>query len=478
MATARTSSRWWTEATRWTAAGVLGSAIFLVLFDSLAVAIALPAIGSELGIGPAGLQWVVTLYSLSIGGLLLLGGRVADMMGRRRVLVLALVLLTAGSLLAGLAPSLAILLVGRVMQGAAAAFALPASLAVTGGLFPEEPWRSRGFAIVALAGNTAALSGAIFGGLLTASFGWRWVFLVSVPPAVLATIAAFRVIPPDQNRPARTGPLDVYGAVFATVGLAALIYGAGRVADAGLLSIAALVPGFVGVALLAGFVRVQHRVTNPLVRPRILRSRRLLGSCAGIVANSAILTCIVVVGSLHLQDVHRLSPSETGLALAPTLIGTSVSSVVAPTLIRRFGARRVAAGGLAIGAVSLVFLGLGATSVSYAAAVLPWLLLRGSGGGVIYPALTREAIGKAAEKDRGATSGMFEATTHIGGAIAVAVYAVLLSSGLRYGGAYVAGAAFGFLGALGVLLVLPERRRDRRATIAQPSGPASQPTVR
>src|SRR3982750_2276533 len=165
----------------WLTALLLATAPFLVLFDSLAVATALPSIGAEFQLPPAALQWVVSLYSLSIGALLVLGGRVCDLWGRRRVLVASLALCTAAGLLAGLAPGLPVLLAGRVLQGVGAAFAIPAALATAATAFAEEPWRSRGFAVIALAAWSAGLAGAMLGGLITVHCGWRWVFLATVP---------------------------------------------------------------------------------------------------------------------------------------------------------------------------------------------------------------------------------------------------------------------------------------------------------
>jgi MFS family permease len=450
-----------TVAHPWAAALVLGGAIFMVLFDSLAVATALPTIGTGLDLNRADLQWVVNLNSLSIGGLLLLGGRASDLWGRRRVLVASLALLTLGTVVAGAAPALPVLLAGRVLQGAAAAFALPASLAMTGTLFRDEPWHSRAFAVVSVSGCTAGLAGAICGGLLTDAFGWRWVFLATVPLSLVALGAALRFLPADPAGPAAvsgvSGPgrrLDMTGAVLATAGLTALILGIARVAESGPLAADVAGPVGAGLALLAAFVAVERRVPHPLLRPRLLRSRRLAGGCLGIAAHSASYSAVIVVGSLHLQDTYALSAGAAGLALAPVLLVSGAGGFGAGALLRRFGARRVAGAAIALGGAALVMLAVDADRTGYLTAVLPWFLLWSLGGGAVYIALTRECIGGAAEEDRGTTSGVFEATTHIGGAIAVATYVTLIGTGSGYRGAYLAGAVFALAGSVAVLLLL------------------------
>ncbi|MEV0718466.1 MFS transporter [Asanoa sp. NPDC050611] len=262
----------------WPAALVLAGAMFLVLFDSLAVATALPVIGAELGLSTARLQWVVTLYSLSIGGFLVLGGRVCDLWGWRRLIVASLALTAAGLLLSGAATALAPLLLGRVIQGLGAAFAIPATLASAATLFPDEPWRSRVFAIVAAGANTAGVAGAVGGGLITSYLGWRWVFLVVAPVALLAAVAALLLLPADQLPSGRRERLDLVGAVLATGGLLAVIFGASRIGEVG--------PGpadismvLLGVLLLGALVRRERRVQHPLIKPAVVRSPRLIASC-------------------------------------------------------------------------------------------------------------------------------------------------------------------------------------------------------
>ncbi|MGC5033164.1 MFS transporter [Micromonospora sp. DT229] len=258
---------------RWPVSLVLAGVMFLVLFDSLAVATALPQIGREFAIAPDQLQWVITLYSLSIGGFLLLGGRVCDLWGRRRLIVTSLGVTTFGLLLAGATSSLPLLFAGRVLQGLGAAFAIPAALASAAALFPDEPWRSRVFAVVAAAANSAGLAGAVCGGVITSYWGWRWIFLAVVPVGMVAMLAAFRLLPPDQPTVGRRS-LDVTGALLATGGLVILIYGATRVAEQGVSGPAPVIV-VAGLLLLAVLVPLERRIRDPLVKPALFRSRSL-----------------------------------------------------------------------------------------------------------------------------------------------------------------------------------------------------------
>lgn len=441
----------------WAGITILSSAVFLSVFDSLAVATVLPTIQTQLDLKPSQLQWVVTANSLSIGGLLLLGGRISDMWGHRRTLLASLALLALGTLLAGTAFGLPILLFGRILQGAAAAFALPASLALTKALFPEEPWKGRAFSAIAIAGNTAGVSGAVFGGLLATSAGWRWVFLATLPLCLLALVIAAWVLPSGQIVTSRSGQLDVVGASLSILGLAALLFGFGQVGEYGLTAPITIVPVFTGVALLIGFALVEHRAESPLVRLRLLRSRRLIGGCLGIAAHSTAYLAVVVLGSLYLQESYQLSPSVTGLALTPALLAGTISGLFGGRLVRRYGSLSIAVCGIGMEAVALVLLSVSADGTSYLVSVLPGFILMGLGGGLSYVALTEESIGEASEMDLGTTSGIFESTIHVGGAFAVASFVAIIGISTGYGSAYAAAATVVSGGCLAVLLLFSKR---------------------
>jgi EmrB/QacA subfamily drug resistance transporter len=448
----------WVEVRLWPTALLLATASFLVLFDSLAVATALPSIGAEFGLRPGVLQWVVSLYSLSIGAFLVLGGRVCDLWGRRRVLVASLMLCTVAGLLAGLAPGLPLLLTGRVLQGVAAAFAIPAALSTAATVFADEPWRSRVFAVIAFAAWSAGLAGAMLGGWITVHFGWRWVFLVTVPVGAVAVGAAMMLLTRDASRRHGSGRLDIFGAFLVSGGLVTLLFGLDQLGKGGHLGRAVLIVCW-GLTLLAVLLVVEHRVADPLVKPRLMRSRRMAGSCLAFGTYCAGYTAVIVVGSLYLQDVRGLSAAAAGFVLAPVLLGGIVSSTFAATILRRYSSRIVVTAALGLCAVSLAV--IATRSAGSVGALVPWLVLWGICSGPIYVALTRECIGAAAESDRGTVSALFESMSHIGGGIAVAVYLTLLGAGLAYRSTELVGVLIVAVGAVFAFLILPRHDHDK-----------------
>jgi predicted MFS family arabinose efflux permease len=443
---------------------LLGSAPFLVLFDSLAIATALPSIGADFGLRPGVLQWVVSLYSLSIGAFLVLGGRVCDLWGRRRVLVASLAVCAVAGLFAGLAPGLPLLLAGRVLQGVAAAFAIPAALSTAATVFREEPWKSRVFSVVAFAAWSAGLAGAMLGGLITVHLGWRWVFLVTVPVCAVTVAVTMALLPRDAARERASERLDVWGALLASAGLVMLILGLEQLGKGEQTGRAAFVVTW-GVVLLAGLVLVERRAEHPLVKPRLLRSRRMVGSCLAFGAYCAGYTAVIVVGSLHVQDVHGLSAAAAGLLLSPVLLSGIVSSALSAVLLRRYGVRTVVVAALLLCSSALAMIAVsGGGEVT---ALLPWLVLWGIASGPIYVGLTRECIGDAAEDDRGTASALFESMSHVGGGIAVALYMTLLDAGFGYDFTELVGVLAVAAGAVLAFLVLPRRAAPRSATAAQ-----------
>jgi MFS family permease len=448
----------------WPVALVLAGAMFLVLFDSLAVATALPIIGAEFGISPGQLQWVVTLYSLSIGGFLVLGGRVCDMWGRRRLIVASLTLTAGGLVVSGTAPALVPLLAGRVLQGMGAAFAIPAALASAATLFADEPWRSRVFSVVAVAANTAGIAGAVCGGLITSYLGWRWLFLIVVPVAALTAVAGLLLLPADGPARHRRERLDITGAVLVTTGLLALIYGASLIGEHGLRPITVL-PVAAALLMLAALARYERRVAHPLIKPAVLRSPRLVASCLAFGAHSAAYAAVVVVGSLQLQDIYRLSAAQAGTVLAPVLLGAVASAAPAGRLLRRYGSARVVTLALLLCSIALTLVAF--SSRGSLALLVISLIAWGLSAGPIYVGLTRECIGDAAPGDRGIASALFESTSHVGGAISVAVYLTMIGAGVDYSTTQLIGAAVVGMAVLTTLRIMP--RVPSRLSKAAPS---------
>ncbi|MEV6603075.1 MFS transporter [Kutzneria sp. NPDC051319] len=432
----------------WPVALVLASASFLVLFDSQSVATALPSIGAEFRLGPDVLQWVVSLYSLSVGSLLLLGGRVSDLFGHRRALLAGLAVCAGSGLLAGCAPDMAVLLVGRGLQGAAAAFALPAALAAAASTFTREPWRTRVFSVLAFAAWSAGLAGAVLGGLVTVHLGWRWVFLVTVPVAVAAAGLVGWLLPTYVGGRGDRRPLDAWGGLLVAAGLAALILGLSRSAP----FVA------VGVVVLAAFVIVERRTADPLVPGRLLRSRQMVGGCLAFGAYCTGYSTVIVIVSLYVQDARHMSAVSAGLVLTPVLAGAAVSSSLTGRVLSRFTSRSVVAVALASAAALLAVIAV-LSDRGGILGLVPWLALWGVASGPVYVRLTRECVGDAAEADRGTASAMFESMSHVGGAISVAVLMTMLGLGAGYPATEMVGAAVMALGAVITMVVLPRARQ-------------------
>lgn len=446
------------EGTRaWATAAVLGVAQLCVLFDSLSVATALPAIGADFDLEPSDLQWVVSLFSICIGSFMLLGGRACDVLGARRVLTASLVVCAAGSLLAGWGPSYAVLLTGRVLQGFAAALALPAALSLASSLFPSEPWRSRVYSVIATAAWLAALAGAVLGGVITDAWGWRWIFLVAVPAALLGLLGCLLVpSPPDTGEGRRS--LDVGGALLAAVALAGLLLGVEQLAHGDVL----LGAGGLAVALVAlgAAAAVERRSEDPLLPPHLLRSWRLVGPCLAFGAYCAGYTALVVVGSLFVQDEYHLTATQAGLFLTPMLVLGTVSATVSPRVVRRFGVRRVTTAALAMCVVAMA--GLALSRPEHPVTLVPWLLLWGAGSAPVFVGLTREVLGEVDQRESGTVAAMFESMSHVGGGLAAAAYLTLLGAGLGFGTVQLVAAAVVAAGAVLALTSLPRGQESRR----------------
>lgn len=440
---------------------VLAGVQFLVVLDSLAVALALPQIGRDLDLPPAGLAWLVNGYSLALVAGLLLAGRVSDVHGRRRTLLAGLVLLTAGSIVAGLASGPELLMTGRVVQGAGAALAYPPALALTGEHFPADPWRSRAFAAGAVAGASGTIAGAGFGGTVTAALGWAWVFLLTVPLGVALLLAAAVLLPP-VTAPAAGRRLDLPGAALAALVCVALVVLLGRLEHPRLADPALLSAPVAALALLA-LVRWERGCPDPLFPASLVRSRRLLGGCLGIAANSALYSAVVFVGALHLQQEMRLSPAQAGLAFLPVSAASLLAGAALVTpLRRRWGSVPVAVAGLALGSAALALLARAPADASYLH-LLPALVLIGLALTAGFVSLTEHTVGSGAPGTRGVTSGLFETATHLGGALSVSTYAVVLSATGSAGPAYAAGSVLVGAGAVVVLALLQPRRAPAAA---------------
>ena len=463
---------------RWRALAVLALAQFMVVLDVTIANVALPAIQTDLGFSALDLQWVVGAYTLTFGGLLLLGGRVADLLGRRRVLGLGLVLFAIASLGAGLAWSSGSLVAFRALQGVGAALLSPAALSIVTVTF--APGRERGIALGvwgALAG-LGGTAGVVAGGVLIDSLGWEWVFFVNVPIA-LAALVAIPLTVDESRAEATTRSFDVAGAVLATVGVSARVLGVIRseVLGWGAAEVLVLLGG--GVLLLAAFAVVETRASAPLVPPRLGRSRSLVLSTVALALNGSAFIGMFFLSALFLQGVRGASAIETGLQFVPMGVTAVLGAVLAQSLVGRVGTRPVMALGAVIGGGSLLLLSGATGGGAYAADVLPGFALYGLAVSLVGVPAQIEAVTEVTDQDAGAASGLLSAGFQVGAALGLAVITTLstgrvddlLGDGALQAVAQTAGFERGMQATavlavlvLAIAAVLPGRRAPARAT--------------
>ncbi|MFJ3789715.1 MFS transporter [Kitasatospora sp. NPDC090091] len=406
---------------------VLCAAMFLDALDVSMVGVALPSIGSELHLSTSTLQWVVSGYVLGYGGLLLLGGRAADLLGRRRVFLVALGVFAAASLLGGLVDDGGLLIAARFLKGVAAAFTAPAGLSIITTTFAEGPARNRALSIYTTCGASGFSLGLVLSGLLT-SVGWRWTFLMPVPVALIALLFAVRLLPrPTEER--AQGGYDVLGAITGTAAVLLLVFTVTEAQGAGWLSVRTLGSLAVAAVLATAFLVVETRTAHPLVRLGIFRN----GSVA-----RANLIAFTIFGSyagfqfivtLYLQRLLGWSALEMALGLLPAGALVALSATRMGAIVDRFGTGKL----LPIGVLSLVlgytvFLGLDEHS-SYPALVLPSMILLGIGFALAFPSVNIAATSGVADEEQGLASGLVNTAFQVGSAVVLAVATAVITAG-------------------------------------------------
>jgi MFS family permease len=399
--------------------------LFLDGLDVSMIGVALPSIGAELDLSTSSLQWLVSGYVLGYGGLLLLGGRTADLFGRRNVFLIALAVFALASLAGGLVSSGPLLILTRFIKGLAAAFTAPTGLSIITTNFAEGPARNRALSIYTVFGAGGYSSGLLFGGLMT-GVGWRWTFLLPVPIALAALAAAFVLLPKDK--PAEDGGHDLLGAVFSTGAMLLLVYTVVSAPDVGWAT-ARTVGSFVAVAaLVAAFVLTESRVKHPLIRLGILRKATLIRASLAIIAVAGSYFSWQFIVTLYLQDTLGWSPLELALALLPVGLMVAASAVFSDKLVNRFGTTRIIAVTMAVMAVGyLLFLRLD-TSPSYLTMLLPALLLIGVGW-IGFPAINIQATAGVDDEEQGLAAGVLQTSMQVGAAVVLAVTTAVIASG-------------------------------------------------
>lgn len=444
--------------------GLLCAAQFMLVLDITVVNVALPEIGSGLALGRDALTWTVTAYTLCFGGLMLLGGRLADTLGTRRIMLTGLAVFTLASLGASLASGAVELVAARVAQGIGAALVSPAALAVLTTTF-EGPARHRALGVWSALGGAGFAAGALVGGALTSGPGWRWIFLVNVPVGLaLLALLPFVLPTPDGGGPLRRGRLDVAGAVLVTLATGSTIYALVHAGDAGWSDPTTLGSLAGAVALYATFGYVERHVRTPLMHVAMLTRRPVMAGAVLMLVASALMVGAFFVGSLYLQHARSYGPMRTGLVFLPAAIAVVLGAHVAGRLIGRVGPRPIAVTGLGLAALGAALAAAVPADAGIQASVLPGMTLLALGVGPVFVTATTTAMGFVDPAEAGLASGLINTFHELGGAFGVAglstvaatAVSVLSADGFR--DAYVACAvAAAVTAALAAVLVPPGR---------------------
>jgi EmrB/QacA subfamily drug resistance transporter len=419
---------------------VISIAQLMVVLDSTIANIALPYIKSDLGFSDSGLTWVITGYALAFGGLLLLGGRLGDLYGRRRIFMAGLVTFALASLIGGIAANETILLAARGLQGVGAAMASPAALALITTTFPAGQARNRAFAVYAAMSGAGAAVGLILGGWLTGSSldllgfnidGWRMTFLINVPIGLIAAALAPRVFAESKSHP---GELDLPGALSGTFGLLGLVYGLSRAAQQGWGDATTIASLVMGIALLALFVLVERRAEHPLLPFRVFQNRTRAASFVAMMLMPAAMFSMFFYLSLYIQNVMDYTPLRAGFAFLPFSAGIIVAATISSSLVSRIDPRFLAGTGTLMAAVALFGFSrlpydttFPTTNVTghYVTDILPFIVLMSLGMGMTFVPLTLTALHHVREEDSGIGSGVLNTMQQVGGALGLATLATV-----------------------------------------------------
>jgi EmrB/QacA subfamily drug resistance transporter len=487
---------------------VIASAQLMVVLDATIVNVALPHIQQALGFSGSGLEWVVNAYAVTFGGLLLLGGRAGDILGRRRVFVFGLLLFSTASLLGGFATSEWWLLTARAVQGAGGAVIAPTALALITTNFPEGGERNRAFGVYAAMAGAGSAVGLLLGGILTTYASWRWVLFVNVPIGILVAAAAPRVLAESPRRPGR---VDVAGAVTATGGVALLVYGLSKAATGSdgvshwgdpqvLASLTA------SVALLVSFVLIEMRSPHPLLPLRVLADRNRSGAYLIMLCISTGLFGLFFFLTLFIQNVLGYSAIRSGIAYLPFAVGVVVASAVASQLVPRIGPRPLIVAGAAAVAGGMFWFSRLTEHAGYASQLVGPQLVSSCGLGLVFVPLALVALHNVAEQDSGVASSLLNTAQQVGGAIGLAllgtvawttvadtvrtqdaaagrpgtsppasIYDYALTAG--FSRAFEVAAGIGLLALVIALATIRVRRRELSGAVPEPQDAVPQPVV-
>jgi EmrB/QacA subfamily drug resistance transporter len=424
-----------TASSRWLSLAVLCVGVLMIVLDQTIVNVALPSIQADLGFSQSGLAWVVNAYLVAFGGLLLLAGRMGDLLGRRNVFLAGLAVFTVASVICGVATNQAMLVGARFVQGLGGAATTAVVLGMIVTMFDEPAAQAKAMGVYGFVAAAGGTLGLLLGGVLVQALNWHWIFFVNVPIGLITALLALHLVEPDQGL-GLAGGADGLGAVLVT---GALMLGVYTIVDSAQLgSTGTTVLALVAVALLAGFLVRQSVAANPLMPLTIFRSRTLSGANAIQALTVAGMISMLFLSSLYLEQVLRFTPLQLGLSFLPASLTIATLSLwLAPRLNVRFGSRRVLLTGLTLAFVGLVLMARAPVAGKYLTDVLPAMAFIGVGIGIMFPALVTLAMAGIAPEDSGLASGLINTSGQVGGALGLAILATITavrSAGLQAAG--------------------------------------------
>jgi EmrB/QacA subfamily drug resistance transporter len=470
---------------RWRILAVVATAFFMTILDVSIVNVALPTIGEELNFSRDNLQWVITAYAIAFGGFLLLGGRAADLLGRRRVFMFGVALFTIASLVCGLAESEGMLIAARAVQGLGGAIISPAALSIVMTSFEEGAERNKALGVWGALGGSGAAVGVLAGGVLTDWLGWEWIFWVNVPVGLLVLALTVPVVP-ESFRPTTRRRYDPLGAISVTAGLALLVYAISEAPDVGWVTARTILLLIASGALLLAFVFIERTVAEPLMPFRIFRVRTVAGANGVGALLGAVIFANFFLLTLYVQNVLGFSALRTGLTFLATAGTAVISAGVAQALATRFGAKPIMTIGLVLLTGAMIWYAQIPADGRYAADLLPGYIMVGVGIAFAFVPVSIAALAGVAEREAGLASGLINTSQQIGGAIGVAVAStvftsrfdslvtegsplpVALTGGYRW--AFWALAVFGVLSVIAALTLIREEEMAETPTTAPVAG--------
>jgi EmrB/QacA subfamily drug resistance transporter len=471
-----------TETNRWVVLVLVCLAQFMVVLDATIVNVALPSIQTDLNFSPGNLAWIINSYTLLFGGFLLLGGRAADLFGRKKIFLAGVILFSVASALCALATSQGMLIGFRALQGLGAALVSPAALSIIMTTFADGAERTKALAAWGAIAASGSAFGLLLGGVLTESLSWQWIFIVNVPIGIAAFVASLRLVPESIGK--ESGGFDVFGALSVTGGLVAIVYAIVRAESDGWGSASTLAFGALGAALLIAFVLIERAHKDPLVRLGIFRTRSLSTSNGVMMLVMGGMFAMFFFATIYIQEVLGYSPIEAGLAFLPFTVGIIAGSVAAQQLIPRIGVRAQILFGLVLAAIGLLLMTRITPEGNYVTELLPAVVILSLGMGNTFVPLTLLATTNVEGEDAGLASGLFNTSQQVGGALGLAILATFATSRTNssladgvvpnqalvdgYQLAFLIGAIFVVVAAAAITLLI--RRRDVTSINADEAG--------